>query len=98
MSEFKYLQKEWMHDRLSEMSDKDIIKGMIAAYKVEACDAPHWTVSHFKAEGYLETDECRMFTYPNGMRDHYNVKYFKEWCEVNRPNLLTRLYSLKVFW
>lgn len=98
MKKYRYSQKEWMHDRLSEMSDNEIIKGMIAAYNSEACDAPHWTVPRFKAEGYLETDECRMFTYSNGGRDHYNVKYFKEWCEAHRPNVLKRLYSLKVFW
>lgn len=88
----------WQDTQCTILSDNDLILGMIAAYRRDACYANHAEV----ISGHLSTDECRMFRYPSGkwidMSDHFNMRWFKEWCEVHRPRVLKRLYDLKVFW
>lgn len=86
--------KSYRDRKLSELSDEDIIMGMVRAYKNEICKANH--VGYI--DGWSEGDECRYFYYPTGGVDHYNMRWFKEWCQNNRPSILKRLYGLKVFW
>lgn len=92
------VRSNWQELRCAELSDDDLILGMVKAYQESQCDAQHHTV--FK--DHLPTDECRFFEYVSGphkgMSDHFNMRQFKEWCEKNRPRVLKRLYSLKVFW
>lgn len=86
--------------RCSELSDSDLILGMVAAYRRDVCDADH--ASLYRSKGHLPTDECRMFLYVSGpskgMSDHFNMRWFREWCEKNRPQVIKRLYELKSFW
>lgn len=82
--------------KLSEMSDHDIIMGMIEAYKESPCTAHHWESGNYP--DCLSNDECYMFTYPSGGRDHWHIRWFKEWCQEHRPHILKRLYGLKAFW
>lgn len=82
--------------RCAGLSDNDLILGMVKAYKRPACLADHKISSRFP--GHLSTDECRYFGYSWGGSDHFNMRWFKEWCEINRPQVIKRLYALKVFW
>ena len=90
--------KDYQNNRCANLSDNDLILGMVEAFKRDACNALH----HTAVIGHLSTDECRMFRYVSGsdiyMSDHFNMRWFKEWCEQNRPQVLKRLYSLKIFW
>jgi hypothetical protein len=94
--------KHYQYIICSNLSDTDLILGMIAAYQRDACDT-----IHMGYPGELPTDPCRMFLYVSdieslykykGMSDHFNMRLFKEWCQINRPQVLKRLHALKVFW
>jgi len=96
-------QAEWNHYKYqagvcAHLSDTDLILGIIASYRRPPCDAPHFEV----IDGHLATDECRYFYYVSGtyigMSDHWNMRWFKEWCEKHRPHILKKLCGLKVFW
>ena len=89
-------QEHWQNVVCSSLSDTDLILGMVAAYQRDAC-----TTMHRDYPGELPTDECRMFLYVSsdaGESDHFNMRLFKEWCQINRPQVWKRLYALKVFW
>lgn len=83
---------------LERFSEEEIIAGMFSAYNEHICVAKH----HRPYPDHLPTDECRMFQHPNGGgRDHFNMRWFKEWCENNNPRILQvlqRYCELKVFW
>ena len=89
-----YEHHKYQNSKLEKMSDNDIVMGMVKAYRRDSCDAEH----HKYFDDHLVTDECRMFGYPDGMSGHFNMRWFKEWCQEYRPHILTRLYALKVFW
>jgi hypothetical protein len=96
--------EHWQNVVCSSLSDTDLILGMVAAYQRDAC-----TTMHRGYPGELPTDECRMFLYVSsepgtykgmskGTSDHFNMRLFKEWCQINRPQVWKRLHALKVFW
>lgn len=90
----RYGHHYYMEEKLKDLSDNDIILGMVAAYRDDVCYANHNSVD----PSHLETDECRMFVYPDGGCDHYNMRWVKEFCEENRPGLWKRIFALKAFW
>jgi len=82
---------------LNGLSESEILLGIIAAYNEPTCDALHYTYN----EDELKSDECRYFKYPviyGGGSDHFNMRWFKEWCESNNPSLIKRLQIVKTFW
>jgi hypothetical protein len=84
----------YINESLKDLSDNDIILGMIAAYRSEICTANHNCID----PAHLETDEYRYFRYPNGGSDHYNMRWVQEFCEAERPGLWERIFALKAFW
>lgn len=80
---------------LERYSEIDIITGVITGCNNGSCASPH-----VNAIGdSLPTDKCIMFKHAEpGGNDHFNMRWFKEWCETNRPNILKRLNNTKAFW
>jgi hypothetical protein len=103
--EEKQMAIDWdnyQRDRCLELSDEELLTGIIACYNRDVCDAEHWKAY---PNSWKQTDECRMFLYStgwrNGLSDHWNMREFFEWVQENRqnrPGLLERLANLKAFW
>lgn len=76
-------------------SDSQIISGLVAGYKEDRCTSEHWAF-----DGDVSpTDECRIFRHSTGGHDHFNIRWFEEWCrDNNRNHLLKRVFNLKAFW
>lgn len=96
--ENKQPHKDYQDSMLEDLSDTDIVLGMIYAYNESVCDADHNSVD----PSHLKKDECRYFKYVSGPHcggaDHYNMRWVKEWCEENRPGLWKKIFALKAFW
>lgn len=64
--------------QLDRLSDQEIIDGLILAYKIEPCKIQHSDDD----VNTLETDECRIFHYPEKMgffNEHFIMRWFEQW-------------------